>query len=1075
MSRNQNSGGPSANTRGRKRTHTDANEPVIQKAELKEIIAKEIKDAIPTIIAAMKNNENSNPENTVTKAKEVSGSNNENIEVSSLKRFKTEGCSYNTFQSCKPPEFAGTEGAVVALRWLEKIEAVLAISKCAEEDMVLYASNSFKDGALEWWNSIIQTKGRTNACAMTWESFRDLVTRKFCPMNEKEQIERKFLTHRMIGAGHREYTSKYFEYARLVPHLVTPESNLISRYIWGLVSEIRDMVKAAMPQTIDSAVELAGLLTDGMVRTQEEKKSQEAIQKVDQSSKRPVGKFVKKEGGSGTFPRCKTCGKKHLEKCNRAKYCSHCKMTGHSLEECRRKVMVTCFNCNEPGHYRNECPKLNKVSGTSGTGGSGAKADTNAKKTTRAFVLNSKEAVDMPDVITGTFLINNVYAKVLFDSGANQCFIDYEFCKLLNEPLVKLEKPYQVETANGDVVKVDEVLINGKITLFKHNIPVKFLPMKLAGFDAVIGMDWLATNQACILCDTKSIEVRIPTGGKLIIKGDKPTNNVGIISMINATKSLNKGCLAYLVSVTTKDQEKKKLKDVPVVAEFPDVFPDELPGLPPEREVEFNINLVPGTAPIAKSPYRLAPTEMKELKKQLHELLEKGFIRPSSSPWGAPILFVKKKDGSMRMCIDYRELNKVTIKNKYPLPRIDDLFDQLQGACHFSKIDLRSGYHQLKVQEEDIPKTAFRTRYGHYEFTVMPFGLTNAPAAFMDMMNRICKPYLDKFIIVFIDDILIYSKTPEDHAIHLRTLLELLRQEKLYAKFSKCEFWLTEVQFLGHVINAQGIQVDPSKIEAITKWENPKSPTEVRSFLGLAGYYRRFIQNFSRIAVPLTSLTRKSVKFEWGTKQIEAFQILKDKLTHAPILALPEGVKDFVVFCDASHTGLGCVLMQRNKVIAYASRQLKTHEKNYATHDLELGAIIFALKLWRHYLYGVHFTVYTDHKSLKYIFDQKELNMRQRRWMETLNDYDCEIIYHEGKANVVANALSRKKVEKPRRAISIRTICKLYPLWVKFPYVAGNVGWKVIRKTHSAGNLTSDGLWAGGNNYKTHSAVVPNQ
>ena len=309
-------------------------------------------------------------------------------------------------------------------------------------------------------------------------------------------------------------------------------------------------------------------------------------------------------------------------------------------------------------------------------------------------------------------------------------------------------------------------------------------------------------------------------------------------------------------------QEKKEIKDVPVVAEYPEIFPDELPGIPPDREVEFRINLMPGTAPVAKSPYRLAPTEMNELKKQLDELLERGFIRPSSSPWGAPILFVKKKDGSMRMCIDYRELNKVTIKNRYPLPRIDDLFDQLQGTCYFSKIDLRSGYHQLKVHEDDIPKTAFRTRYGHYEFTVMPFGLTNAPAAFMDMMNRICKPYLDKFVIVFIDDILIYSKTQEDHATHLRVLLEILRQEQLYAKFSKCEFWLSEVQFLGHVINAQGIQVDPAKIEAILKWEVPKSPTEVRSFLGLAGYYRRFIKDFSRIAIPLTSLTRKLVKYE---------------------------------------------------------------------------------------------------------------------------------------------------------------------------------------------------------------------
>ncbi|GJS36488.1 putative reverse transcriptase domain-containing protein [Tanacetum coccineum] len=253
-------------------------------------------------------------------------------------------------------------------------------------------------------------------------------------------------------------------------------------------------------------------------------------------------------------------------------------------------------------------------------------------------------------------------------------------------------------------------------------------------------------------------------------------------------------------------------------------------------------------SPVVRSPYRLAPSEMLELSNQLKELQEKGFIRPSHSPWGAPVLFVKKKDGSMRMCIDYRELNKLTIKNRYPLPRIDDLFDQLQGACCFSKIDLRSGYHQLRVREEDIPKTAFRTRYGHFEFTVMPFGLTNAPAIFMDLMNRVCKPYLDKFVIMFIDDILIYSKSEEEHEVHLKTILDLLKKEKLYAKFSKCEFWLQEVQFLGHVVNHDGIHVDPSKVESVKNWMTPESPTEIRSFLGLAGYYRRFIENFSRSA-----------------------------------------------------------------------------------------------------------------------------------------------------------------------------------------------------------------------------------
>ncbi|GJS21663.1 putative reverse transcriptase domain-containing protein [Tanacetum coccineum] len=354
---------------------------------------------------------------------------------------------------------------------------------------------------------------------------------------------------------------------------------------------------------------------------------------------------------------------------------------------------------------------------------------------------------------------------------------------------------------------------------------------------------------------------------------------------------------------------------------------------------------------------------MQELSTQLQELSDRGFIRPSSSPWGAPILFVKKKDGSFRM-----------------------------WSRVYSKIDLRSGYHQLRVCEEDISKTTFRTRYGHYEFQVKPFGLTNAPAVFMDLMNRVCKPYLDRFVIVFINDILIYSKSRKEHEGHLKLILNLLKKEEF-----------------------EGIHVDPAKIEAIKDWASPKTPTEIRQFLGLAGYYRRFIEGFSKIARPMTKLTQKSMKFEWGEKAEAAFQLLKQKLCSAPILALPEGSENFVVYCDASHKGLGAVLMQREKVIAYASRQLKVHEKNYTTHDLELGAVVFALKMWRHYLYGTKCVVFTDHKSLQHILLTAERNIEARSWLELLSDYDCEIRYHPGKANVVADALSRKERSKPLR------------------------------------------------------------
>ncbi|GKB77515.1 putative reverse transcriptase domain-containing protein [Tanacetum coccineum] len=461
------------------------------------------------------------------------------------------------------------------------------------------------------------------------------------------------------------------------------------------------------------------------------------------------------------------------------------------------------------------------------------------------------------------------------------------------------------------------------------------MPVKLGSFDAIIGMDWLANN--------RGHEARLH-----------------IISFSKTQEYLLKGCPVFLAHVSTKEvkdkSEKKRLDDVLIVQDFPDVFPKDLPDLPPTRQVEFQIDLIPGAAPIARAPYQLASSEMKELSEQLKELSDKGFIRPSSSPWGAPVLFVKKKDALRVECL---------------------LEDRPKVGLSPTEGSIRR-HSKNRFQNPLWP-----------EFQVMPFGLTNAPFVFMDLMNRVCKPYLDKFVIVFIDDILIYSKNKQEHEEHLKQILELLKKEKLYAKFSKCEFWISKVQFLGHVIDSEGIHVDPAKIEAIKDWTSPKSPTEIRQFLGLAGYYRRFIEGFSKIAKPMTKLTQKKVKFEWGDKQEAAFQLLKQKLCSAPILALPEGSEDFIAYCDASKKGLGAVLMQREKVISYASRQLKIHEKNYTTHDLELGAVVFALKIWRHYLYRTKCTL--------------------------LSDYNCEIRYHPGKANVVADALSKKERDQPLR------------------------------------------------------------
>ncbi|GJR44481.1 putative reverse transcriptase domain-containing protein [Tanacetum coccineum] len=504
----------------------------------------------------------------------------------------------------------------------------------------------------------------------------------------------------------------------------------------------------------------------------------------------------------------------------------------------------------------------------------------------------------------GTFLLNNHYASMIFDTGADRSFVSSTFSTLLDITPDTLDVSYAVELADGRICETNTILRGCTLGLLGHLFNIDLMPIEFDSFDVIIGMDWLANHNAVIVCDEKI--VRIPYGDEVLIvqgdRGDKgEKTKLSIISCTKTQKYIKRGCPIFLAQVTkkeTKDKsEEKRLKDVPTVRDFSKVFPEDLPILPPTRQVEFQIDLVSGATLVARAPYRLAPLELQELSTQLQELFDMGFIRPSSSPWGAPVLFVKKKYGSFWMCIDYRELNKFTMKNRYLLSRIDDLFDELQVSSDAIWTDQRTG-----------------DTHGSDESG-------------------------------------------------------LLKKEELYGKFSKCEFWLSKLQFFGHVIDSEGIHVDPAKIESIRDWASPKTPIEIRQFLGLAGYYQRFI----------------------------------------------EVRENFVVYCGASLKGLGAFLMQMKKVIAYASRQLKIYEKKYTTHDLELGAVVFGLKMWRHYLYGTKYVVFIDHKSLQHILDQKELNMRQRRWLELLSDYDCEIRYHLRKANVVADALSRKEQIKPLR------------------------------------------------------------